>query len=397
VVKIKFKYLNELLLVYYIWSFSLLKIVFTILPNYSNQILIINTLMVFILNLIYNKFRINKKIIVIAFLVSLLYFIEIIFRKNDFISSIYYNFIIFGLIPMYLFSFIENKRKVIEYYSYLSILALLIYAYEPFNNYKYLSNYMGFGFEIVLPAFLGIYLLYKEKTKNRKYEKSKIKRLIIILLVVITIIFSIIFSNKGTMLSVLFFILVLEFIYEKENKKKYLIVIMCCLVIINFKSIVNVIYNYCLENDMPTYSIITLNRMVNEDISFGLSGRDVIWANTLTLLKDNIILGNGTGYYQQVSEMNYSHNIVLDILVQYGIVGFILFFIIIFKGIKKIFLIEKEEKILGILFLCMWFPKLFFSNYFQREIGFWLFIVWSLNIYKQIKSDKVNNLSDGKE
>lgn len=60
-----------------------------------------------------------------------------------------------------------------------------------------------------------------------------------------------------------------------------------------------------------------------------------IWNNALQYFHQNPIIGCGIGYYKSVSE-GYEHNLILEVLNSWGIVGAILLFVILFKSVTRI-------------------------------------------------------------
>jgi len=122
-----------------------------------------------------------------------------------------------------------------------------------------------------------------------------------------------------------------------------------------------------------------------QDLESFYGGRFSIWNRSLEIINDNVLLGKGIGYYQSLHG-TYSHNILLDLLMFFGLFGFIIFIYHIIKSFYKILFSNGIVSILGIVFICLWFPKLLFSNYFLRDLGFWCFL-----LYPYTKSFTINS------
>jgi hypothetical protein len=102
--------------------------------------------------------------------------------------------------------------------------------------------------------------------------------------------------------------------------------------------------------------------------------REDLYSNALNLIINRPFLGYGVGHFDSIFNI-YSHNFVLDLMLNGGIVLLILFFILMFNSIKKIVLSNNLYlKILGVVFLTLWFPKLYFSTSYLYEPSFWLFL-----------------------
>ena len=366
--KIK-KSLNEMLLAYYIFSFVLLA---RIIPNYkdiSTVILTLNVIGIIFISIFINnkktKFTVGELLLDIGILV--IFVIDSSFRNNEFTNQIYTYMIIFAIIPNHLFLQMKSNEKFLNYYSLFALLTALLYIIDPFQSYKYSGDYMGFGYNVMLITYIGIYFKAREK-KNILYYA-----ILIIIMFEMTF-----FANKGAILSIIIFTAIYEIIIKKNTVKNIIIIVICGIFIMSSNFIIEKIYTLAIDNGINSYSIKTLYEMENKTSS-GLSGREEIWQSAKEMIKENFILGSGAGYYKANNKENlYVHNIVYDIIIEYGIIIFMLMSIIIIKGIIKLIKEKGSNKVVGIVFFIMWFPKLMFSSYLQAEIGFWLFVVWAL-------------------
>mgnify|MGYP000116920882 FL=1 len=366
--KIK-KSLNEMLLAYYIFSFVLLA---RIIPNYkdiSTVILTLNVIGIIFISIVINnkktKFTVGELLLDIGILV--IFVIDSSFRNNEFTNQIYTYMIIFAIIPNHLFLQMKSNEKFLNYYSLFALLTALLYIIDPFQSYKYSGDYMGFGYNVMLITYIGIYIKAREK-KNILYYA-----ILIIIMFEMTF-----FANKGAILSIIIFTAIYEIIIKKNTVKNIIIIVICGIFIMSSNFIIEKIYTLAIDNGINSYSIKTLYEMENKTSS-GLSGREEIWQSAKEMIKENFILGSGAGYYKANNKENlYVHNIVYDIIIEYGIIIFMLMSIIIIKGIIKLIKEKGSNKVVGIVFFIMWFPKLMFSSYLQAEIGFWLFVVWAL-------------------
>lgn len=379
--KIK-KSLNEMLLAYYIFSFVLLA---RIIPNYkdiSTVILTLNVIGIIFISIVINnkktKFTVSELLLNIGILG--MFVIDSGFRNNEFTNQIYTYMIIFAIIPNHLFLQMKSNEKFLNYYSLFALLTALLYIIDPFQSYKYSGDYMGFGYNVMLITYIGIYIKAREK-KNILYYA-----ILIIIMFEMTF-----FANKGAILSIIIFTAIYEIIIKKNTVKNIIIIVICGIFIMSSNFIIEKIYTLAIDNGINSYSIKTLYEMENKTSS-GLSGREEIWQSAKEMIKENFILGSGAGYYKANNKENlYVHNIVYDIIIEYGIIIFMLMSIIIIKGIIKLIKEKGSNKVVGIVFFIMWFPKLMFSSYLQAEMGFWLFVIWALvKNRRQLEGDDAN-------
>src|SRR5699024_3188038 len=128
------------------------------------------------------------------------------------------------------------------------------------------------------------------------------------------------------------------------------------------------------------------------------SGRDTIYENVIKLILENPIIGKGISYYAVYSEGWYPHNIVLQLMLETGIVLTIPILVMILLAIKVSFSsVDKFKGNIGfkafILFVFVSsIPRLMLSSYLWKEQFFWLllFSMLSVGIGTFSLSNKVN-------
>ena len=369
------KNFNEFLFNIYFWMYTIFP---ALIPNYdshSTLILAISLILILILSIIYNfkNFKFKTKEIICYFVILIISMFDVAFRYNSYMNNIYIYLILFGIIPIYLYSRCKNKKKILEYFQYFSIFIFIIYFLNPFNQNNKSSDYMTYGFNILLPCFLGTFLLFQSIHK-------KLYKTILFIICLIVFISALFYANKSTWISMIIFAFIYYFIYNKKiNFNKIFLSFTLITLLLFWKTIAINLYTYSTNKGIDSYSLRTVYNIAISN-SNGLAGRDVIWARARNHLNDNLLFGNGAGYYQTLYNGIYVHNIVYDIILEYGLVFLIIVIIIIIEIIKKIIKGTEEEKKLGLLFFSLWFPKLMFSYYFQAEKGFWLFIICGLLI-----------------
>ena len=224
--KIK-KSLNEMLLAYYIFSFVLLA---RIIPNYkdiSTVILTLNVIGIIFISIVINnkktKFTVGELLLDIGILV--IFVIDSSFRNNEFTNQIYTYMIIFAIIPNHLFLQMKSNEKFLNYYSLFALLTALLYIIDPFQSYKYSGDYMGFGYNVMLITYIGIYIKAREK-KNILYYA-----ILIIIMFEMTF-----FANKGAILSIIIFTAIYEIIIKKNTVKNIIIIVICGIFIMSSSS-----------------------------------------------------------------------------------------------------------------------------------------------------------------
>ena len=181
------------------------------------------------------------------------------------------------------------------------------------NNIRELANAIAF------PVIISANVLFTEKALNKK---EKIINMIVIgvgaLILVATL-------SKGTIAST-FLAIALLFIFSKYNvAQKFMYIIIAFIVI-------SLILNY-----LSNLNAFRINRLTETDDGF--SGRTGIWKlyfSEMSSSMKTLFWGFGPGDIKRLDISNsYAHSLYFDILLSYGIVGFIWFMIIIITyGIK---------------------------------------------------------------
>jgi len=109
-----------------------------------------------------------------------------------------------------------------------------------------------------------------------------------------------------------------------------------------------------------------------------MGGRNIFYNKAIDMIVASPILGSGIGAYANGFGIYvYPHNIVLEILTDFGIVGLIIFLVIIikaFSNLAKMLKQNKDEQLIGLLFISS-FTMLLFSGSYLTNIQFWMSFV----------------------
>src|SRR5699024_4763447 len=92
------------------------------------------------------------------FIMIIMIFISISKSNNSIVYTRLYEFLIYGVIPVSIFSQIRDFKPFLDTYVKLSVIIFLIYILDPLNQYFLTGSYMVYGFQAILPAFFGIHI-----------------------------------------------------------------------------------------------------------------------------------------------------------------------------------------------------------------------------------------------
>ena len=361
---------NESLFALYTYLFTIMTGIIYLVPTMSFILLLFVVIGIVATSLIYNNLQLHNLSAMLPMLsiVMLLFLLDLLLRRNDFSFSYIYYFLIFGIIPIYLYSQTQDKRAIIKGFVKLSVFVFLLYFWVPFFGYKVFSDYMAFGYNFALPVFCGLYIGYE-------YFKYKW----VMVLEIIALAELIVFSNKGAVLTGLIFVFIYNVVINKRDMKQLvrilIVTIIAVYMVSNLADILNFFANTLNSLGVSSYSLATLRRMIlTGEYSIGLASRDIIWETAFVYIKKNLLFGIGTGGFQSLTG-TYAHNFAIDILVQYGALGFFIFIIAFLRSAKAVFYkTQQMDKLFGVLMLCLWIVPLSTSMMLFESLYFWVFL-----------------------
>lgn len=372
--KVQINGINEKLFSLYFYIFSIMSGIIYLIPQYSKYVLLFVVGIMLFISIIYNNFKLRNtiSIMIITIFMGLLFIFDFVFRSNSFLSTYAYYFIIFGLIPIYFYAQTRDNNIILEQYSKISILVFFMYFWTPIGGYTVFSDYMAFGFNFALPVFCGLYIA----RKRLHYKWTIILEMIMFAELIV-------FSNKSAVIAGLIFILLYNLFIETWNLKHFIKIFLGVIILLIAIYNINILLLYLSHIlnffGINSYSIKTFQRIIEtQELTVGLTNRDVIWKLALKYFREHWILGMGTGGFQSVSGI-YPHNLFIDILVQYGIVGMIVFIFGLFRTLKKIYIKhDNSDKLFIILLVSLGLVPLTFSMIFYESLPFWIFIYYGL-------------------
>ncbi|MBC5797036.1 O-antigen ligase family protein [Sphaerospermopsis sp. LEGE 00249] len=224
------------------------------------------------------------------------------------------------------------------------------------NNYGYQNTNMYLG----INNLSGLYLVLS--------SKRRILKLVAIMSVILTVFGMLLTGGRSSLVSLLvvFSILLIRYfaklLYSLRRIKKALIILFFIIFLIFF---LNIIVIPLLPTDL-TVNLPTIQRLlILSDTESDSSMRLLLFSTAWNLFIENafsVLFGGGInsfsaymGYYD-AKQIMYPHNIILELLCEYGIIGFIFFFTPVLyilrarKKFEKVFGLSLEEKFIFFIF-----------------------------------------------
>lgn len=331
----------------------------------------IATLIIIFLSLYNNKAIIDIRVLFII-IISLLFFCInlILVEYKGIVFNLMFEFIKYGLIPLYLASQVKINVSLYKYWyiaGCISTVFWLIFLNEVIDRNV---SYMGFGIQMTYCFIIFTFYFYK----NNKY------RVLNLILMVLTFSLILILGNRVSVLTCIFIIAYFEL--RKIEKKHILysitkISILITLILILFKNFQNIIYwirDILYFYNIKSYLINKIIYMFNNGLFESSSGRDIIYKYSIDIIKEKSFLPTGVGYFEYATGYVYPHNVFLDLIITFGIISMpIIFQFIVFvkRNIRKL---DKKNRIIIFTLLIFAFSRLFFSATFWTEPILWMII-----------------------
>lgn len=355
---------------------SLIKPILVNNASKSSTILIGMTILLILFSLFASRFFISKRklawFFIIVFFTSALFLFDLIFRPNNLLGKYYYNFVIYGIIPLVMLLEVKDFEQVLYWWSSLSIVVGIMYMADPFLGYQWMGGYMPYGFEAMLPAFSGTCVVFFH------YKKKCILPLMIIFFSEI-----IIFANKGAIIAGA---AVLFFTYLYSNKKQTISLKkfggICLGIIVCFwqkNTVLSFFLMLAKKIGIRSYSLITIEESFSKKGGEFFWGRSDLWNKVLEYCKNRVFTGYGIGWLEE-NTGNYAHNFFLDLLSTFGVVlSFFILITLIVMLKNTTHNSNTHLKYFLLLIFVLWFFPLQFSLTIWKTEAFWVFV--GANLY----------------
>ena len=271
----------------------------------------------------------------------------------------------------------DNRFKELRIISYFLIVINLIRLFTGGYYDENLNfSYMGFGY--------GTAIYWAIITRFAFLEKG----IIDIIISLIVGFLMILFGNRGVILiEIAIIYMLIKYYWELKNKILVAVasIISILVVYIIFANINLVFLSLAESFGLPSY---TLERAMNNEL-LNDSGRNIIWEQIWHLILQRPLGGYGIGY-DRLYIGTHTHNLILEIMLNYGIFIGILFG---FAIIRVMFNLLKSNRSIQWrdLFLVYFVPStimLMFSNSIYYSRDFWI----SISIYCAFKNSCRNKI-----
>lgn len=299
----------------YFFQFGLLQ---PIASLFNSQLPIaIVTLLLVIYLLIINKLKIKSYVFLSFTFITLFFMLNSIFFDNtNYTIIIYFDFLLKCFSAFLIASLDVNEKDLYNAFIKLALLNFLAICTFPFfEDFFDSMNYMRFGYAMLPSAIMFIY-----GTFNKGFNLNWF------ILSIISIFLTIVYGSRGPIITFLLLIVLLFLFTNKLSPiRKYIItsfsLIFLVIAYLSIKhNVIILIIDYLNKKGINTYALNKLRMMFTQGVLEASSGRDMIYSTLLQDIKEKPIFGHGIGHIQNYLGTT-SHNIFLQILVEFGVIG----------------------------------------------------------------------------
>lgn len=330
-------------------------------------------------------------IFIVVLVVTLLYFLSTSYHID---AIMHYKVFIAESIPaMLIASYIVRQNKMAMFVKYFDVLMLFITLGLVMNlprclsgivkigggTYQAFSYYSAFAFSL---NFLGV--VFRGTTNGFVIFKSSYFWGVSLFLLPLQILSCFMGGGRGAVLLIFFSVFLFLFLgYITEQKRKLIgVMIVVFLFLVLLYILPQGYIDLLFKGYDRAFSYIGENGELDMTET---SNRDDIYAQSLSAVFRHPILGYGL--FDYIDEIRgYPHNIVLDVLMQGGIVYALFFFSMVWILFSRLF----KHSLIDYALIRFWpmalysFTNLMFSGSYIRNPLFWFLIAMMIFFYKNV-------------
>jgi O-antigen ligase len=286
-----------------------------------------------------NFFVPPPEILLILLLYILIYFISVLFNINSNLKiNSLFSFLIF--INIFIFSFIKFNKDLINMFKISVVLISVLYSLDsvislfsntdPSINIKNITGSQRYGF-ILIFAF---WTLFLSKTNDSFKTVKFILLAILIIGIILTFSRATIFSIILTFLIfIIFFMKKKNYIFQIKNIIYFFSFLCLSIIVISLNlEFFKLIYNFYLFSFL---NIINFNSLVIEDPSTlqRLNIYYFIYNYIFNTNTNQMLFGSGFlgVWISSIDLVNSAHNQYLDVLFRTGVLGLLLYLLLLFR------------------------------------------------------------------
>lgn len=277
----------------------------------------------------------------------------------------------------------------IGYVSFVYTICIFLVKTHIINIPEADVSYMEFGY-YVLPAMIILFCKYNEQ-KQRKD----------IIFMILSMVIAFIYGSRGSVFAGILFIATYRLLINGIRSKRMYTTFGVGLIgylLLSSRSFIIVLSD--IAYSLLGYNPRTLEKILDNTI-FSDSGRNLMFEPAKKIISDNWVFGAGPYadraliYFDSNDSASrgvghYMHNILYEMLIDFGVPLTILLIIFFVVAFVKIMDSHRERKVEYLCFVSLWFFKLMMSGSFWTEVWFWS---WFAVLFEMLRLKKMDALN----
>ena len=374
-------FINDIYLFSLLFSGSLMLII----SNYIKLDMLMGYLFLLLafVVVLYNQFKLYKNVIFVFWIFCFLILFNMLFRYNPQQIVYLFNLFTFGIIGMLCALCEVDYKRVYKWGTIYGVIWILI---NLNNSFSYaIEEPFAFGY-LMLPIIYSTFL-YMQNCKNNK------KKYILLVLFLFYLLFiAIQYSARGALIN-LFIFSFLKLITSNKKSYRFVAIIMA---IIAYYVVTNIEKAMTLINSLPYLKLYVVKKTLYLiQANDTMSGRLELYVNAIKSINGiDWLFGIGFGKYGYSFSGAYPHNIFISVLLDFGLIGVLIFFILITKYFIVMFRCQDENKLnFMIVIFSLSIGVLMWSMDYMTSIPFYIFLGMASKekLTKKISSQNINS------
>lgn len=348
----------------------------------------------FVLNILTRNSKIYFGIVNVIIYISLAFAVSFAVVSNTMYTLNYALFFCgFGIVSMMVGCQEINIKKTLLCVNFIGVVGICLFLVRGIDASD--TGYtMGISYSM-LPLLLASVVLWIIDAERRMLASANFILLMIVLMKI---------APRGIWICVLFFAFVIGFyvIVNQKDKNRYMLKIILLMIIAALVALLVLHMNEIIL-EVNSFVKTKLGLRIYALDKFAMyarknnlmNGREFLWETAGTLIKESPMLGGGIGNYELFAFGSHSHNIILQVMCEAGLL-FLVPTILFILEVLKILLIRtnrlSRERYLFLLMTCSCgLIPLFYSSAHWIWIPFWVFLGNLLGESQKVRAkEKIN-------
>ncbi len=379
---------NSLIVSLFLCETFVCKIITCIIPIPKISVLLM--VLLSIVSLVINN-RISliclKRTVLLWLFIQLLLIISGLINGFSNVSNYWQYFMVFGTSAAVISMNDFDVNYLIKYTSIIYAVFFVVYFIAIRKSFldsgdTYYGDSMGISYAMTIIVYvLILYCFYK-----RSIILSK-KVVFLLFADALVALFIILFDcrSRGSVLALVCALLIV-FIARSTTQKRIVRIIagatISIVIVFNYNNILTGVYYFLNAHNIEVRFLNKMIYLSRSNIGL-LNGREMLYDEAYKHISSNLMMGHGIGYLESYG-FGYVHNIFLEILLSFGIIGMVIIIALFILFMRRVFLMHDDLAV--VKFFLLFFSgemMLNFSSSYWLYPSFWLMIFGFINLSKR--------------